>query len=53
MWNAWEKKVYTVLMGNPEERENLKDRSVDVRMELKWILGKLGGACRVDPAGSG
>jgi hypothetical protein len=32
MWHAWERTVYRVLMGKPEERDHLEDRGVDGRM---------------------
>jgi hypothetical protein len=46
--------VYRVLVGKSKERDHLKDRGVDRRMELEWILGRLaGGVCGVDSPGSG
>jgi hypothetical protein len=35
--------VYRVLMGKPKEKDHLKDRGVDGRMGLEWILGRLAG----------
>jgi hypothetical protein len=46
------RKVYRVLMGNPEGKRPLEDRGVDGRVGSEWILGRLAGGCRVDPRGS-
>jgi hypothetical protein len=41
MWHAWERgeKVYKLLGGKPEGKNELEDRGVDGRMGLEWILG--------------
>jgi hypothetical protein len=38
-----DKKVYWVLVGKPEERDQLEDQGVDGRMGSEWILGRLAG----------
>jgi hypothetical protein len=38
---------------SPKESDHLKDRDVDGRMRLEWMLGSLTGECGVDSAGSG
>jgi hypothetical protein len=43
MWHAWERNVYKVLMGKPEERDHLEDQGVDGKMGSEWILGTLAG----------
>jgi hypothetical protein len=52
MWHAWERKVYKVLVGDPEEKrllERPRRRWEDgIRMNLKEI----GWGCGVDSAGS-
>jgi hypothetical protein len=35
--------VYCVLVGNPEEKDNLEGTGVDERIILKWILKKYDG----------
>jgi hypothetical protein len=45
--------VYTVLVGKPKEKDNLKDQGVDGRKGSKWTLGRLVGGCGVDSPGSG
>jgi hypothetical protein len=40
------RKVYRVLVGKPEERDNLKDKGVDVRMGSKWTLWRLAWGVR-------
>jgi hypothetical protein len=47
-----ERRVYKVLVGNPEERVHSEDRRVDEMMGSEWILGRLAGS-RVDSVGSG
>jgi hypothetical protein len=34
-----------------KERHHLEDQGIDRRMGSEWILGRLAGECRVDPAG--
>jgi hypothetical protein len=42
MWNAWERKVYKVLVGK-SEGDYLEDQGVD----------EIAGGCRVDQVGTG
>jgi hypothetical protein len=56
MWHAWERveKCKGFWWENLKERDHLKDRGVDCRMELELILGGLAGVgCGVDSPGSG
>jgi hypothetical protein len=39
MWHAWERNVYRVLMGKPEERDHLEGQGVDV---IKMVLRDIG-----------
>jgi hypothetical protein len=32
MWHAWERNVYRVFMGKPEERDHLEVQGVDGRL---------------------
>jgi hypothetical protein len=49
MWHAWERKVYTVLVGKPKEIVHLEDRDMDgIKMEVRDI-----GRGGVDRVGSG
>jgi hypothetical protein len=43
MWHVWERrKAYTGFWWkSPKERDHLKDRGVDGRLGLVWILGTL------------
>jgi hypothetical protein len=45
MWHAWGRgeKVYRVLVGKTEGKNDLKDQGVDGRMGSKWTLGRLVG----------
>jgi hypothetical protein len=45
--------VYRVSVGNPKERDHLKDQGVDGRMGLAWILWRWVGRCGVDSHGAG
>jgi hypothetical protein len=38
-----ERKVYKVLVGNPEGNNHLEDQGIYGRMRSQWILGRLGG----------
>jgi hypothetical protein len=55
MWYAWERigKCRGFWWESQEERYHLEDQGVDGGMGSEWILGRLAGGCRVDPAGSG
>jgi hypothetical protein len=53
MWHAWERRVYKVLVGNPEGKRPLerpRHRQEDgIRMDLReWLAG-----CVVDPVDTG
>jgi hypothetical protein len=37
-----ERKVYRVLVGQPEERDHWEDQGVGGKMGSEWILGRLG-----------
>jgi hypothetical protein len=37
------KKVYTVLVENPKERDRLEDQGIDGRVESEWIFGRMAG----------
>jgi hypothetical protein len=41
--SGMKRKVYKVLAGTPEGKKHLEDQSVDGRMGLEWILGRLVG----------
>jgi hypothetical protein len=45
MWHAWEREEMCTgfWWESPKERDHLKDRGIDGRMELEWILRKLAG----------
>jgi hypothetical protein len=45
VWNAWERKEKCTKFWceSPKERDHLKDRSVNGRMGLEWVLGRLAG----------
>jgi hypothetical protein len=47
-----ERKVYKVLVGNPEGNNHSEDHGVDGRMGSEWILRRLGGGCGLDSIGS-
>jgi hypothetical protein len=47
------RKVYRVWWESPKEKGHSKDRGVDGRTGLEWILGKLVGGGGVDLPGSG
>jgi hypothetical protein len=38
---------------NQKERDHLEDQGVDGRMGSEWTLGRLAGACGLDPVGLG
>jgi hypothetical protein len=38
--------AYIILVGNMKGRDNAEDLSVDGKIILKWILGKVGGKVR-------
>jgi hypothetical protein len=50
------KKVYTVLVENPKERDRLEDQGIDGRVESEWIFGRMaggGGGVELRMAGGG
>jgi hypothetical protein len=55
MWHAWKRrgKCARFLWESPEGRVHSVDGGVDCRTGPEWILGRLAGACEVDPVGSG
>jgi hypothetical protein len=38
-----ERKLYSVVVGSPEERNHSEDQGVGGRMGSEWILGRLAG----------
>jgi hypothetical protein len=55
MWHAWERreKCTRFLWKIPKEKDRLKHHSVDGKMGLEWMLGKLAGGCGLESTGSG
>jgi hypothetical protein len=53
MWHAWERKVYRVLVGKPEEKRLLRRPRHRREDRIKVDLREIGCGCRVDPVGSG
>jgi hypothetical protein len=48
MWHAWERgEICTGFwLESPKGGDHLEDQGIDVRMGLKWILGRLAGGGR-------
>jgi hypothetical protein len=48
-----ERKVYNVLVGQPEGMRHLEDQGVGGKMGSDWMLGRSAWGCGLDSTGSG
>jgi hypothetical protein len=53
MWHAWERNVYSVLMGKPEGKRPLERTRRRWEDGIRMDLREIGWKCRLDPGGSG